>query len=137
MVNNKPILLIEDDEIDVMSLKKAFQKLDIANEIVHANNGEKGLELLKSSEYEFGLVILDLNMPIMNGMECLDELNKQPELKMVPIIVLSTSNNINDRMMAYERKVAGYFIKSMDFKEFLSIVESWKNYWGYSLPPVE
>ena len=97
------ILLVEDDEVDVMNVKRAFQKAHITNPLFVAGNGLEALEMLRGDEMpkQRRLVLLDLNMPRMNGIEFLRELRKDPELSATAVVVLTTSNDERDRVEVY------------------------------------
>jgi len=96
------ILLVEDDEVDVMNVKRAFKKNNIANPLFVAANGVEALEQLRQGAIprDRRIVLLDLNMPQMNGIEFLRELRRDPELNLTPVIVLTTSNDERDRIEA-------------------------------------
>src|SRR3954451_7907248 len=87
-------LLVEDDKVDVMNVRRAFEKNRIANPLFVAGNGREGLEMLRSNRVpmERRIVLLDLNMPKMNGLEFLRELRADAQLQSTPVIVLTTSN---------------------------------------------
>src|SRR5512134_536686 len=106
------ILLVEDDHVDVMNVQRAFGKNNITNPIFVAGNGVDALEMLRSGEIpkERRLVLLDLNMPRMGGIEFLRELRADPELRGVCVVVLTTSNEERDKVEAYELNVAGYLL---------------------------
>ncbi len=125
------ILLVEDDDIDVMNVKRAFEKNKIANPLFVAGNGIEGLELLRSPEYprERRLVLLDLNMPKMNGIEFLRALRADPELVATAVVVLTTSNDDRDRVEAYNLNVAGYILKPVTFMNFVEAMATLNKYW--------
>jgi CheY-like chemotaxis protein len=125
------ILLVEDDEIDVMNVKRAFEKNKIANPLFVAGNGVEGLELLRSQEYpkERRLILLDLNMPKMNGIEFLREVRADPELVSTAVVVLTTSNDDRDRVEAYNLNVAGYILKPVTFMNFVEAMATLNKYW--------
>jgi len=125
------ILLVEDDEIDVMNVKRAFQKNHIANPLFVAENGLEALEKLRNGEVPQGrrIVLLDLNMPKMNGIEFLRELRNDPALAATPVIVLTTSNNDRDKIEAYNFNVAGYLVKPVTFGEFSELMVTLNKYW--------
>jgi CheY-like chemotaxis protein len=125
------ILLVEDDEIDVMNVKRAFDKNHITNPIFVACNGLEALEKLRSGEIPQGrrIVLLDLNMPKMNGIEFLRELRKDPALAPTPVVVLTTSNNDRDKIDAFNFNVAGYLVKPVTFAEFSELMVTLNKYW--------
>lgn len=126
------ILLIEDDEVDVMTVKRAFEKNHITNPLFVAGDGIEGLEMLRGGEIPKGrrLVLLDLNMPRMNGIEFLRELRGDPELRLTPVVVLTTSNDDQDKVSAYNMNVAGYLLKPVTFQNFCDVMVALNKYWS-------
>lgn len=135
------ILLIDDDEVDVMTVKRAFKKNNITNPLYMATNGLEGLAMLRGNEMPKLLpggrrvILLDLNMPKMGGIEFLRELRADPELKPLPVIVLTTSNEDKDKVEAYNLNVAGYIIKPVTFSKFVEAVATLNKYWSLSEMP--
>jgi CheY-like chemotaxis protein len=125
------ILLVEDDEVDVMNVRRAFQANHIANPLFVAGNGVEALEKLRGGEVpgDRRLILLDLNMPRMNGIEFLTELRRDPALAATPVVVLTTSNNDRDRVQAYDLNVAGYLVKPVTFSEFAELMATLNKYW--------
>ena len=125
------ILLVEDDEVDVMNVRRAFDKNHITNPLFVASNGLEGLEKLRSGEVPQGrrIVLLDLNMPKMNGIEFLRELRSDPALAPTPVVVLTTSNNDRDKIDAFNLNVAGYLVKPVTFTEFSELMVTLNKYW--------
>jgi CheY-like chemotaxis protein len=125
------ILLVEDDEVDVMNVKRAFQKSHIMNPLYVASNGLEALEKLRGGELPKGrrLVLLDLNMPRMNGIEFLREVRSDPELMSTPVVVLTTSNDDRDKVNAYNLNVAGYLVKPVTFANFCEVMVALNKYW--------
>ena len=126
------ILLIEDDEVDVLNVRRAFQKNNIANPLFVASNGLEALEQLRGNMIprDRRIVLLDLNMPKMNGIEFLRELRQDPELKLTPVVVLTTSNDERDRIEAYNLNVAGYLLKPVTFSNFCEVMTALNKYWA-------
>ena len=126
------ILLVEDDEVDVMNVRRAFQRNNIANPLFVATNGVEGLEHLRDGKVprERRIVLLDLNMPQMNGIEFLREVRRDPELQSIPVIVLTTSNDERDRIEAYNLNVAGYLLKPVTFSNFCEVMTALNKYWA-------
>jgi CheY-like chemotaxis protein len=127
-------LLIEDDEVDVMHLERSFKKLKIANPMVVANDGIEALEVLRGENGHAKLdtpyiILLDLNMPRMSGLEFLKEIRDDPALKQSVIFVLTTSNDDQDKTKAYDNHVAGYIVKSDAGESFLEALEMLDRYW--------
>ncbi len=126
------ILLVEDDEVDVLNVRRAFQKNHITNPLFVASNGVEALEQLRSHSIprDRRIILLDLNMPRMNGIEFLRELRKDPELKSTPVVVLTTSNDERDRIEAYDLNVAGYLLKPVTFSNFCEVMTALNKYWA-------
>ncbi|MEB3230833.1 MAG: response regulator [Leptolyngbyaceae bacterium] len=131
------ILLVEDDEVDVMNVRRAFRKMDITNPLYVAKNGLDALELLRGSDGKKAaipsdrrIILLDLNMPKMNGIEFLEELRADPSLRSIPVIVLTTSDEAQDRMDAYRFHVAGYILKPVTFTNFVEMMATLNRYWS-------
>jgi CheY-like chemotaxis protein len=126
------ILLVEDDEVDVMNVRRAFEKNNILNPLFVAGNGVEALQQLRDGTVpnERRLVLLDLNMPKMNGIEFLRELRQDPELRATPVIVLTTSNSDKDKIDAYDLNVAGYLVKPVTFSNFSELVVALNKYWS-------
>lgn len=144
--DSKPIniLLVEDDEVDVMNVQRAFIRNQITSSIHHAANGIEALEMLRADpssntdrmSRERLLILLDLNMPRMNGIEFLQELRQDPALQPMSVIVLTTSDEERDRVEAYRLNVAGYILKPVTFDKFVSVVSRLSNYWAMcEMPP--
>ena len=126
------ILLVEDDQVDVMNVKRAFEKNRIANPLFVAANGVEALELLRSRQIpsERRIVLLDLNMPRMNGLEFLRELRADPALQSTVVVVLTTSNDERDKFEAYNLNVAGYLLKPVTFVNFVEVMAALNKYWA-------
>ena len=125
------ILLVEDDEVDVMNVKRAFEQQHIANPLFVARNGLEGLEMLRSGRPAGRrMVLLDLNMPKMNGIEFLREVRKDQELRSTTVVVLTTSNDDQDKVEAYDLNVAGYVVKPVTFSNFCDAMVTLNKYWS-------
>lgn len=125
------ILLVEDDDVDVMNVRRAFSKNNIANPLYVAANGAEALDALRGGRVPSTrrIVLLDLNMPRMNGIEFLKELRADPELAPTPVVVLTTSNDERDRVEAYNLNVAGYLVKPVTFANFVELMAALNRYW--------
>ena len=126
------ILLVEDDKVDVMNVRRAFDKNKLSNPITVASNGLEALEILRQGGLPKGgkrLVLLDLNMPRMNGIEFLRALRADPELKSLSVVVLTTSNDDKDKVEAYNLNVAGYLLKPVTFVNFVDLMATLNKYW--------
>ena len=125
------ILLVEDDQVDVMNVKRAFERNRISNPLFIAEDGVQGLEMLRSGSFprDRRLVLLDLNMPRMNGIEFLREVRRDPALQSTPVVVLTTSNDERDKIDAYNFNVAGYLLKPVTFINFVELMAALNKYW--------
>ena len=136
MKSSKPILLVEDDNVDAMTVRRAMKDLNVPNGIIHQLDGEDALEYLRSSDNKRPCVILlDLNMPRMNGIDFLKIIKNDDELKKIPVIVMTTSKDERDKMESFEFSVAGYIIKSTDYKKFVEALKILNLYWTRSELP--
>jgi CheY-like chemotaxis protein len=134
------ILLVDDDEIDVMNVQRAFKKNNIVNPLYVAHNGIEALELLRSAgadaiPRERRLILLDLNMPRMNGLEFLRELRADPDLRALSVIVLTTSDDERDKVEAFNLNVAGYIVKPVTFIAFVEAMAALNKYWSINELP--
>lgn len=128
------ILLVEDDDVDVMAVKRAFRELRIANPLVTAGDGLEALDLLRGTNGSDKLsgpiiVLLDLNMPRMGGLEFIEAVRADPDLKRLVIFVMTTSAAEEDRVRAYESNVAGYVLKHSPGRSFLDAIAMLEHYW--------
>jgi CheY-like chemotaxis protein len=136
MRNSKPILLVEDDRVDAMTVKRALKDLNVTNLLVHTLNGEEALEYLTGEGNERPcIILLDLNMPRMNGVELLKIIKTDDELKKIPVVVLTTSDETQDKFETFGLSVAGYMLKSVDYKKFVETVRTINLYWTLSKSP--
>lgn len=133
MDNLVHILLVEDDEVDIMNVKRAFKKNNMANPLYIARNGLEALDVYKGENPSIvkipQVVLLDINMPKMNGIEFLHEIRKDPKHKSISVFVMTTSNEENDKVAAYNLNVAGYILKPLAFENFVNAVSILNNYW--------
>lgn len=115
MVEQRTILLVEDDKVDVMTVKRAIKRVGINNPLSVANNGEEALAFLRNpANPKVGLILLDINMPRMNGIEFLREREKDAQLKKIPVIMLTSSGEDQDRLQSFQHSISGYMIKLVD-----------------------
>ena len=130
------ILLIEDDQVDAMTVKRAMEDSGSTSSIVHVHNGEAALAYLRSDVNERPyLILLDLNMPKMNGIEFLRLIKADPALSSIPVIVLTTSASQDDIGDSYRASVAGYVIKSVDYRQFVVKIQAIERYWQINRLP--
>ena len=130
------LLLVEDDEVDVMNVKRALKKNNLTNPLYVASNGIEALKMLRGQNESFlnvpkqrRIILLDLNMPRMSGLEFLEELRADSELKSIPVIILTTSDEDRDRIEAYNLNVAGYLLKPVNFAQFIETMATLNKYW--------
>jgi CheY-like chemotaxis protein len=133
----RPVLLVEDDYVDAMTVKRAFSDLKVTNPLIHKLNGEEALEYLRGegNNQKPCVILLDLNMPKMNGIEFLKIAKADEELKKIPVIVLTTSKSDEDRVETFGLSVAGYMIKPTDYKKFMETIRVINLYWTLSELP--
>jgi CheY-like chemotaxis protein len=124
------ILLIEDDAIEVMKFNRVLKTIDFNHKIIEANNGEEALEILKEKEIIPDIILLDLNMPRINGIEFLGILKQDPVLKYIPAIILTTSNNHTDILECYKIGVAGYVLKPLKYDDYIDRIKKLLEYWS-------
>jgi CheY-like chemotaxis protein len=135
-VLNRPLLLVEDDRVDVMTIKRAFKEIHVVNPITHVENGEEALAFLRDGSNEKPcLILLDLNMPVMNGIEFLQVIKQDENLKRIPVIVLTTSEEQQDKLNSFNLGVAGYMAKPVDYRQFVEVMRSIDMYWTISEMP--
>ncbi len=135
-INNKPILLVEDDHVDVMTILRALKEIHVVNPVVSMENGEAALDYLRNPASERPcIILLDLNMPIMNGIEFLQMIKHDAELKRIPVIVLTTSEEQQDKVHSFDLGVAGYMAKPVDYRRFVEMMRSIDLYWTISEMP--
>jgi CheY-like chemotaxis protein len=124
------ILVIDDDDIDATALRRALTKLKLLNPLYRAKDGLEGLELLRSGAIAMPyIILLDINMPRMNGLEFLEALRADPELTHAVVFVLTTSKSDEDIIAAYREHVAGYLLKQRMDSDFMQVVGLLDHYW--------
>lgn len=124
------ILLIEDDEIEVMKFNRVLSALKLSHKIFEANNGEEAIEILKVKEVVPDIIVLDLNMPKINGIEFLRILKADDYLKYIPAIILTTSSNRKDILECYRIGIAGYVIKPLKYPDYVDRITKLIEYWS-------
>lgn len=138
MNSKKPILLVEDDKVDAMTVKRSLRDIHVTNRLLLAGNGEDALQYLREPNGDRPcIILLDLNMPKMNGLEFLQVLKQDTILKKIPVIVLTTSKNEQDKLESFRLGVAGYMIKPVDYQQFVEVVRAINLYWTLSEMPDE
>lgn len=130
MIKSLNILLIEDDSIEVMKFNRVLSTLNLKHKIVEANNGEEALTILKVKEVIPDIIILDLNMPKINGIEFLRILKADEYLKYIPAVILTTSNNRKDILECYKIGIAGYLLKPLKYEDYVDRIKHLIEYWS-------
>lgn len=135
-ITNKPILLVEDDQVDVMTIRRALKEIRVVNPVVAVEHGEAALAHLRDpAAVRPCIILLDLNMPIMNGIEFLQQVKRDPLLRAIPVVVLTTSEEEPDKLRSFEHGVAGYMAKPVDYRRFVEMMRSVDLYWTLSAMP--
>jgi CheY-like chemotaxis protein len=136
MHNNQHILLVEDDMIDVMIVKRALSDLKFNHHLKVASNGEEALEHLKTHKDNLPwIILLDINMPKMNGLEFLAIIKNDNDFKRLPVVMLTTSKDEKDTDQCFNLGASGYMIKPVGYGNFLKMMEAIGKYWELSQLP--
>ncbi len=136
MLKKKSLLLIEDDTVDAMAIKRAIDHTGEIDEMIHVVNGEEGLAYLRDEENETPfLIMLDLNMPRMNGLEFLEAVKEDQTLCRIPVVVLTTSTKTCDIDGTFSHSVAGYMVKPIDYEKLVQIIQTVSDYWAINVLP--
>lgn len=137
MEPNALILLVEDDPVDVMTVERALKRSRYGNPLCVASTGQEALDQLRGLDGRErpSLILLDLNLPIMNGHEFMEKRKERSELRAIPIVVLSTSDRREDVQRSFELGAAGYFVKSVNLSSFVNTIEVLIRYWTFSVTP--
>lgn len=131
------LLIVDDDDIDAIALERAMRKLRLPNAVRRARDGQDALGLLRSGVVQMPyIILLDLNMPRMNGLEFLQELRKDPRLTQAVVFVLTTSKSDEDLVAAYREHVAGYVLKQHLGRDFIEVIGLVEHYWRLVELPV-
>ena len=137
MRGTKPILLVEDDQVDAMTVRRALREINVTNRLKIVGDGEAALAFLRTPENESPcIILLDLNMPRMNGIEFLRVAKQDETLRRIPVVVLTSSREEQDKVDSFHLGVAGYMIKPVDYQQFVEVMRTIDLYWTQSeLPP--
>ncbi|HAG11478.1 MAG TPA: two-component system response regulator [Desulfotomaculum sp.] len=132
--------MAEDDDVDAMAIQRGFREAKILNEFVRAKDGIEALEIMRGQNGHKTIappyvVLLDLNMPRMDGFAFLDELRQDEKLQQMVVFVLTTSKDDEDRMRAYSKCIAGYIVKSEAGKGFANLIAMLDYYWRIVILP--
>ncbi len=139
--NTLRILHVEDDQVDQLVVKRFLGKLSRVSAIYHAYNGVEALDKLRGENGQTRLdpmpniILADINMPMINGIEFVHELRQDPNLKHLMVYILTTSNDAHDIVNAYQEQVAGYIIKPVDLNEFERTVKVLEDFWKICVFP--
>lgn len=132
----RPLLLVEDDEVDVLSVTRALKELRAETQVAVVGNGEEALDYLRDPARQRPfLILLDINLPRMNGPEFLAELRRDSSLAVVPVVVLTSSPDEADKERIYRLGVTGYFVKPSSSREFMQLFRTLAQYWGCNARP--
>ena len=124
------VLLIEDNLIEIMKMKRTISLLELTHNITVAKNGEEALEILEDKSQFPDLILLDLNMPKLSGIEFLTILKGNDEIKHIPTVILTTSDNQKDLEECYSIGVSGYMLKPLKYDDYVKKIETVLNYWS-------
>lgn len=139
-MTNMPVTLfvVDDDDVDVMFIERCVRKHQLVNPVVRAKDGLEALELLRAGEITRPfIVLLDLNMPRMGGLEFLAEIRADEELSDMVVIVLSSSSDIRDVNSCYKKQIAGYFVKHDCGNGYNDLIGLLNRYWQISRFPTK
>ena len=136
MNGQKPILLVEDDEVDIMTIQRALKEIKVTNSLEITMNGEEALDYLRNPDKAKPcIILLDINMPRMNGIEFLKERSQDGAIRSIPVIVLTSSREEQDMVQSFSLGVAGYMVKPVDYKQFVETIRVIDLYWTLSQFP--
>lgn len=136
MKNLRPVLLVEDDDVDAMTVKRALKDRQISNPLIHPRDGGEALRYLNDpANKKPGIIFLDLDMKGIDGFEFLQNIKSDDKLKKIPVVVLTVSRNADDVSRSFELGAAGYIVKPSDYKEFVKMIETIQKYWTLSESP--
>ena len=139
----KPILLVEDNDDDVDLMLHAFKRTNLANEIVVVRDGQAALDFLhrkgefgKREDAQPGLVLLDLKLPKVDGLTVLKEIKADKKLRVIPVVVFTSSREEKDQLESYDLGVNAFVVKPMDFKDFIVAIGELGLFWAvFNEPP--
>lgn len=130
MKNALKVLLIEDNMIEIMKMNRTVSLMETKHEITEAKNAEEALTILETKTNLPDIILLDLNMPKINGIEFLSIIKNDPELRHIPTIILTTSDNRKDILECYRIGISGYILKPLKYEEYVSKIETTLSYWS-------
>ena len=136
MRNTRPILLVEDDQVDAMTVRRALKDIKVTNRLDVAGDGLQAMQRLRNPAHEKPcIILLDLNMPRMNGIEFLQAVKADLTLRRIPVVVLTTSTEEQDKVDSFNLGVAGYMVKPVNYGQFVEVVRTIDLYWTLSELP--
>ena len=136
MMNSKPILLVEDDSIDIMAVQRALNKLKVTNELVCKVDGREALEYLQDDiNVKPCIILLDLNMPRMGGFELLEIIKAEENLKSIPVVIFTTTGLDGDITKGFELGADSYITKPADYVKFIEAIKTINLYWSLNGAP--
>ena len=130
MENVLKILLVEDNLIEIMKMKRTISLLKLKHTLNEAKNGEEGLKFLEDKSNIPDIILLDLNMPKINGIEFLRIIKADDNLKHIPTIILTTSSNQKDLLECYRTGMSGYVLKPLKYEDYVKKIETVLAYWS-------
>ena len=137
MNGQKPILLVEDDEVDIMTIQRALKEIKVTNSLEITMNGEEAQDYLRHPDkVRPCIILLDINMPRMNGIDFLKERSRDGAIKSIPVVVLTSSKEEQDMVQSFSLGVSGYMIKPVDYKQFVETIRVIDLYWTLSQFPL-
>ena len=124
------ILLIEDNFLEIMKLKRTLSLLELNHTLSEAKDAEIALDILKNTNRYPDLILLDLNMPKISGIEFLDILKKSEDFRHIPTVILTTSDNKSDLEECYKLGISGYILKPLKYEDYVKKMDAVLTYWS-------
>jgi CheY-like chemotaxis protein len=124
------LLLVDDDAIETMKFERALVKLNLNHKLTCLKNGAQALDYLEATSQPPDVILLDLHMPIINGIEFLEATTKHPAIRCIPKVILSTSNSEKEKESCYFRGAAGYIVKPLKYEDYVQTIARILNYWS-------
>ena len=137
---NQPILLVEDNPVDLDLTLRAFKSRKLTNPLEIARDGEEAIAFIekwKNGDPVPVVILLDLNLPRVNGLEVLEAIKKHPDFRTIPVVVLTTSSESSDVKKSYQLGANSYIVKPVDFDKFIEVATQIELYWSVLNRPVE
>ncbi len=132
MINNGgTILIVDDNSLEVLITKRSFEKLGVRTKLVHVEDGQKAIDYLTENDRP-SIILLDINMPSMDGLEFLKRRNQNPNWCSIPVIIFSSSKPQENLKAAFKLGISGYMVKPIDFEEMTELLRAIVNYWSLS-----